>query len=502
MLRRVGRLFARFTIRSRFLFGAATLAVLFLLSAFNGHVLSEGVQAHSDRLLELGKFDESLARGLNSKLRAVAGELTRLLGSPGEYAGKPLVRKLNEALQAASSYRKAQEQSEGGYRQTPLGRAVDRIPLLVAELQRLTPVTTDGLASAGTTPAIRPESESAPANDGVHDPGLPGRAGVAARVAALLPFIDELDHIAAVLDQETDRRVQGLLGTGNQAVRSLERARFLNSLISAIGLVAVLLAVLAGLYLLRHPLQGVVKGLQGVARHGDLSTELPIDGRDELSTLSSAFNSLVANIAQVVESVERAADRLTYQSVSLSNLTEWGRGRAVLQSKQATGTSVEIRSLAEYLEGLGIYAESIASKARQVEFESGAGSKSLARLLEGDTDPIDRIDELRDGAGDCATCIDSGARRTEKFTNLGQGIKHALHLAIETSGEIHELSDKLVIEMRSCIDQAQCIDQELQAIGAISDEAVSASQATAVLGEELRDAARQLNRLIATFTAP
>lgn len=501
ILMRLGRFFARFTIRSRFLFGVATISALFILIAYNSLFLNAQIRHHAERLLEMQTFDETIALKLQWSHESVAKMLAFYLADPETLRGKSLSGKLEDLTQTALAFQLPGEQGVHGLGAKSLEKAIHRIPLMAAELERLSSDALTGRSSSVSTSAVRAEAGVFPAGESMSDLPSPEYSALAARVEMFLPFIDELNHIAAVLEQDTHRQMQELVAGGNQAVRMMKRSLLLNYLISAIGLLSMFLAMLTGIYLLKRPLQNVLGALQGVADRGELCAELPIDGRDELSAVSTAFNRFVSNISQVVESVRSAAERLEFQSISLSDIAERGQGRATLQSRQVIGSSVEVRSLAAYLERLGNQTDFVANKARQVEFESKVGCSALARLVEERIKLSERMDELRVRSADCADCVSSSAVQMRELEALEQEVEKVLGLAVETSNEISDLSGSVATDIQNCIEQAQCIDKELQAIGAMSEEVISASEVTAVLGAEFRDAARQLDRLVATFTA-
>ena len=190
-------------------------------------------------------------------------------------------------------------------------------------------------------------------------------------------FADVSDAIRKVIKE--NRRAAEDANAGIQAAVSGARDGILLSFASALALAAV-----CGYLLLRsisRPLERLLEAT-GIVSGGDLSRRIHLEQRDELGELAGAFDRMLAELATLVEQVQRSAIQVN------TSLTEIG---ATANEQQATAseiaaTTTEIGATSKEIsvtskELLGTMNE-VSTVSEQAATLAGNGQAGLARMEE------------------------------------------------------------------------------------------------------------------------
>ncbi|WP_229076479.1 methyl-accepting chemotaxis protein [Actinoplanes sp. DH11] len=161
--------------------------------------------------------------------------------------------------------------------------------------------------------------------------------GAIARAASLINN-EAYDVFLAIVDN-TDRLVGSVTARSDEAQRELEAAGArLRTVLLAGCLLALVLTVLLGLVLtasIERPARRLLTALRVLAER-DVTTRLPVDGRDELTEMAVAFNDAAEAVGGALAGVGERATSLADAAQRLTDVAHRMDGQAVDTSNQAT----------------------------------------------------------------------------------------------------------------------------------------------------------------------
>lgn len=136
-----------------------------------------------------------------------------------------------------------------------------------------------------------------PRIDAIRDEGPPpSSAAIASLLVEVDGFVGQLNTLVAVLEHDTESRIQDL-----------------RQILAVAIALTLLLGVLVLIVLQRHvhrPLNALVAGANRIAA-GDLATQLAHTGRDELGQVGIAFNTMAGELSKLYRDLERRVDAKT-----------------------------------------------------------------------------------------------------------------------------------------------------------------------------------------------
>lgn len=194
-------------------------------------------------------------------------------------------------------------------------------------------------------------------------------------------FVDRLENDWGIVVQQQETELQGALQT------------FANALITAIFLGALMMAVFLGFAMRQafQPVSTLTSTATAIAA-GDLTREAPVESQDELGTLARVFNSMTAQLRDLIGSLE---DRVTTRTADLEQRTRYLQASA--EVGRAAGSILEvdqlIRQVVEVIrERFDLYYVALFTVdqvGEQAVLRAGTGEAGRARLARGFQLPLD-----------------------------------------------------------------------------------------------------------------
>jgi methyl-accepting chemotaxis protein len=271
-----------------------------------------------------------------------------------------------------------------------------------------------------------------------------------------------LEELNASVKTHTDERVA--------AGQTLARQSVWITL--GLGTVAMLLAVVAGVWITRsitRPLQDAVAAAARI-QAGDLSVALPTNRRDEIGGLLRAMGEMQSHLTHVLQDVLSSArdvatssDELSHGNVELSSRTE----RTAANLQQTAAAMEQISGTVTSSSAKSRQALDVAGRARDAVTEGGA---AVQRLV----DTMTRIASSSSRIKDIISVIDGIAFQTNIL---------ALNAAVEAAraGEQGRGFAVVATEVRSLAARASAAAREIK--GLIDDSAQRVSEGTATVAE-------------------
>ncbi|MEH7969124.1 methyl-accepting chemotaxis protein, partial [Pseudomonas aeruginosa] len=287
----------------------------------------------------------------------------------------------------------------------------------------------------------------------------------------------------------------------------------------AVAVLVLMLALLAASQLLirfilthLHTLKDVM--LQ-VEKSGDLSARVPLQGRDEVGQMASAFNAMQAGYQRIVGTVAAAATKLDEGAQALARSMGQVRQGMLGQQSETDQTATAINEMSAAAHEVAQSAQRAAEAAQQTDHEGQAAK----RVVDGS---IERIHALVDEIRDSGTSLDSLQQDVQSIVSVLGVIRSiaeqtnllALNAAIEAAraGEAGRGFAVVADEVRALASRTQQSTQEIQ--GMIdrlqqgTNAAVDAMRRSGEAGEGTSNQANQagdsldaIAQLIATINA-
>ena len=168
-------------------------------------------------------------------------------------------------------------------------------------------------------------------------------------------------------------------------------------------LIALLLAAVISLIVrsISRPLQQTVEAMANIASsEGDLTRQLQVSGRDELSSLALHFNAFTGKLRQVIGEMLQAAQLLDRSAHSLSDSASAAQQQSGQQSQQMEQVATAINEVAYSVQDVAKSAEHAATEVRSAEQQADQGLQSIDRSLT-------QIDQLSSTIGQAVNVIQS-----------------------------------------------------------------------------------------------
>jgi methyl-accepting chemotaxis protein len=295
-------------------------------------------------------------------------------------------------------------------------------------------------------------------------------------------FFEIEDHLVKVLANET-AHAEALYQNSQQAFESTR------TLVIAVALVAMALAVILGLIIARaisRPLGEAADAIDRVAQ-GDLTVRVDNDRADETGRLTHSLNTMVDEMAATVTAISTAATRLSSASESLTAVsTELSAtaGRASTQALSVSSASEEVsanvHTVASGTEEMGASIREIAGNATRA---AGVAAEATAVAASTDTS-VAKLGESSDRIGQVIGVITSIAEQTNLLAlnatieaaragEAGKGFAVVAHevkeLAAETSKATGDIRGQVAAIQSDADAVAGAIAQITRVVGEITD---------------------------------
>jgi methyl-accepting chemotaxis protein len=194
----------------------------------------------------------------------------------------------------------------------------------------------------------------------------------------LLPAMEPLMKALVALDERQAAAVEAAQLANQRHVQAT------SWLTRAAGGLAALLAVVAGIWLVRsivRPLRHAVKAAERVSA-GDLSNRSRVEGRDEIAQLMQAMNTMVERLSGLVQRVRAGADDIAGNSDRISADAADLAARTDEQSASLQQTSSSMQQISSMVQNNAEASDQATRMAAQASNTARAGGETMRLVVQ------------------------------------------------------------------------------------------------------------------------
>jgi methyl-accepting chemotaxis protein len=221
-----------------------------------------------------------------------------------------------------------------------------------------------------------------------------------------------------------------------------------------------------------HPLKETILALDDISTgEGDLTRRLDERGKDEITTLSTAFNRFIEMIQQIIIDVNQISAQLAAAAEQLSSVTTESHNDIARQQGETQQVATAVTEMAATVKEIAESAEGAAGSAREADEQALKGKQVVVDV----TDAINHLAEEMHSASDV---IDLLAKESE---NIGS-----------VSDVIHGIAEQTsLLALNAAIEAARAGEQG-RGFAVVADEVRSLSNRTQQATAEIRDMIERL----------
>jgi len=309
-----------------------------------------------------------------------------------------------------------------------------------------------------------------------------------------------LDTAWADLLDTTGALTESLQGQRTTAEADAERAstvtRWLAIGLGLLGWLVTIVVVTITSRSIRHPLTAAVQSLTAMA-DGDLTVDVPVDGRDEIATLSSAVNQARTGLATVIVGARRtagvvagAAQALERDQRTLSEVLEQTGAQTAVAVDAAQQVTTETQQVAVAAEQMGTSIARIAASAQQAADQAAQAVAAAGQAR----NEIDQFSAASEQIGDVVSTINAIAAQTRLLAlnatieaaragEAGRGFAvvagEVKDLADATSAATVDITTRVTATQEAALSTAASIAQIATAVEQVNEHQATIAEAVA-----------------------
>ncbi|MBI5750921.1 MAG: methyl-accepting chemotaxis protein [Hydrogenophilales bacterium] len=299
-------------------------------------------------------------------------------------------------------------------------------------------------------------------------------------------FAKVSDAIDAVIKHQSDLAQNQFEQTGKQA-KVIRVGSIAGILIGAV------MALVMGMLIARSINQGVaalVKASASLA-DGDLTTHVPIKGKDELSRVGSSFNQMASQFSHLISEVNASSDQVNQTADGLSAAASQVAQGSRLQSEQAAAAANSVELLNAAFKEIAATSVEIVSAANNARELSSRGNQVVGSAVQG-------IEKVAKTVSESAVAISELGQRSIQIGQILSVIKDiadqtnllALNAAIEAAraGEQGRGFAVVADEVRKLAERTTSATAEISTmVGAIQGDTQQAVETMRQSSDDVRE---------------
>ena len=243
-----------------------------------------------------------------------------------------------------------------------------------------------------------------------------------------------------------------------------------------------LLIVLTSLFVARRLASGFTRGLDRLVStaqeisDGELRTQVPEEGFDELRALARAFNAMADNLRTVIRQIQESGGAVGDFSVGITTLIQ----------EQATSASQQAASLAEVTATM----EELSRTSHQIAGNAEAVKSSAEQTVEMAQQGATLVREGVEGMGRIKERVTDIAQKTLFLGEKSHEIGKVMELIKEIAGEIHLLALNAAIESAAAGEHGRRFAVVASEVRRLAEKTRESTEAIRSLVSEIQSATK------------
>ncbi|GIV08005.1 MAG: hypothetical protein KatS3mg019_0096 [Fimbriimonadales bacterium] len=297
------------------------------------------------------------------------------------------------------------------------------------------------------------------------------------------------------LFQQSAEKLQAMQTKEEETAAALVRSR---SVLMGIVFFTVLAAVGVLSVLIARQILGVVSQVQRAASQlaqGDLTTHIPVTGRDELGQLANSINQAIQSLGSVLNEAKRTAQQVSQQVQSAAQSLSQVASGAQQVGSVATDSARGVEQMAQETR----HANEMMTQLRAVVQEVARGAEQTAQAAQSGVQQMNEVArvvrEVAQGAEQTAQAASTGV---ERMHTIAERIRATFQQLQETQNSANQAS-AIALQGRGALEQSQKvmvnIDQQTRHVARELQELANLSASIGGILQTIEEIARQTNLL-------